>query len=164
VMVSHAYCLGMLEPARQQALIAALAAEQITIMTVGSPAAPALPLRLMRQSGVAVASGSDGIQGTWEPWGNGDMLERAKYLAQRNGMTNDADLAETASICTFGGAGGIGLSGYGLSEGDVGDLVLVPARTLAEAVAVTPQSRTVIRRGRILVRDGVTTPDLPSID
>jgi cytosine deaminase len=164
VMVSHAYCLGMLEPARQQALIAALAAEQIAIMTVGSPAAPALPLRLMRQSGVAVASGSDGIQGTWEPWGNGDMLERAKYLAQRNGMTNDADLAETARICTFGGAGGIGLSGYGLSEGDFGDLVLVPARTLAEAVAVTPQARTVIRRGRVLVRDGVAAADLPSID
>lgn len=164
VMVSHAYCLGMLEPVRQQALIAALAAEQIAIMTVGSPAAPALPLRLIRQSGLSVASGSDGIQGTWEPWGNGDMLERAKYLAQRNGMTNDADLAETARICTFGGAGGIGLSGYGLSKGDFGDLVLVPARTVAEAVALTPQTRTVIRRGRILVRDGVTATDLPSID
>lgn len=164
VMVSHAYCLGMLEPARQHTLISALAAERITVLTVGSPAAPALPLRLMRQSGLVVASGSDGIQGTWEPWGNGDMLERAKYLAQRNGMTNDADLAETARICTFGGADGIDLSGYGLSDGDFGDLVLVPARTLAEAVALTPQARTVIRRGRILVRDGVPAPDLPAVD
>lgn len=163
VMVSHAYCLGMLEPIRQQALIAALATERIAVMTVGSPAAPALPLRRMRQSGLVVASGSDGIQGTWEPWGNGDMLERAKYLAQRNGMTNDADLAETARICTFGGAESIGLSGYGLSEGDFGDLVLVPARTLAEAVALTPQMRTVIRRGRIVVRDGVPAANLPSI-
>ena len=156
VMVSHAYCLGMLEPARQRALIEALAAEHISVMTVGSPAAPALPLRLMRECGLIVASGSDGIQGTWEPWGNGDMLERAKYLAQRNGMTNDADLAETARICTFGGAEGLGLPGYGLAEGDFGDLVLVPARTLAEAVALTPQRRTVIRRGRVLVREGVS--------
>ena len=155
VMVSHAYCLGMLEPARQRALIEALAAERISVMTVGSPAAPALPLRLMRACGLIVASGSDGIQGTWEPWGNGDMLERAKYLAQRNGMTNDADLAETARICTFGCAEGLGLAGYGLAEGDFGDLVLVPARTLAEAVALTPQRRTVIRRGRVLVRKGV---------
>ena len=155
VMVSHAYCLGMLEPARQRALIEALAAERISVMTVGSPAAPALPLRLMRECGLIVASGSDGIQGTWEPWGNGDMLERAKYLAQRNGMTNDADLAETARICTFGGAEGLGLPGYGLAEGDFGDLVLVPARTVAEAVALTPQRRTVIRRGRVLVREGV---------
>jgi cytosine deaminase len=160
VMVSHAYCLGMLEPSRQQGLIEALAAERIAVMTVGSPAAPALPLRLMRQCGLTVASGSDGIQNTWEPWGNGDMLERAKYLAQRNGMTNDADLAETARICTFGGAEAMGLAGYGLSDGDAGDLVLVPARTLAEAVALTPQKRTVIRRGRILVRDGVLVEGL----
>lgn len=163
VMVSHAYCLGMLEPTRQRALIEALAAERIAVMTVGSPATPALPLRLMRQCGLVVASGSDGIQGTWEPWGNGDMLERAKYLAQRNGMTNDADLTETARICTFGGAEGIGLAGYGFADGDFGDLVLVPARTLAEAVALTPQKRTVIRRGRIVVRDGVPAADLPSV-
>ncbi|OCP36050.1 amidohydrolase [Ensifer sp. LC163] len=164
VMVSHAYCLGMLEPGRQRSLIEALAAERIAVMTVGSPSAPALPLRLMRQSGVIVASGSDGIQGTWEPWGNGDMLERAKYLAQRNGMANDADLEETARVCTFGGAEGIGLAGYGLSEGSYGDLVLVPARTLAEAVALTPQKRTVVRRGRILVRDGVPAGGLPHVD
>ncbi len=155
VMVSHAYCLGMLDPQRQRSLIDALAAERIAVMTVGSPSAPALPLRVLLQSGVVMASGSDGIQGTWEPWGNGDMLERAKYLAQRNGMTNDADLKETAGICTFGGAEGIGLTHYGLLEGCRGDLVLVPARTLAEAVALTPQKRTVIRRGQVVARDGM---------
>lgn len=163
VMVSHAYCLGMLDPERQRTLIDALAAERVAVMTVGSPGAPALPLRLMRQSGLTVASGSDGIQGTWEPWGNGDMLERAKYLAQRNGMTNDRDLIETARICTFGGAEAMGLRQYGFAEGDFADLVLVPARTLAEAVAVTPQKRTVLRRGRFVVRDGVPAENLPNI-
>lgn len=162
VMVSHAYCLGMLDAGRQHTLIEALAKDRIAVMTVGSPSAPALPLRLMRQCGLTVASGSDGIQGTWEPWGNGDMLERAKYLAQRNGLTNDADLAETARICTFGGAEALGLAHYGFTEGDFADLVLIPARTLAEAVALTPQKRTVIRRGRIIVRDGVLTEGLPS--
>ncbi len=155
VMASHAYCLGMLETQRQHALIDALTAANISVMTVGSPAAPAVPLRPMRQSGLVVASGSDGIQGTWEPWGNGDMLERAKYLAQRNGMTNDADLEETARICTFGGAEGIGLTDYGLTPGSLGDVVLVEARTVAEAVALTPRKRTVICRGRVVVSDGV---------
>lgn len=164
VMVSHAYCLGMLEPDRQRTLIEALAAERIAVMTVGSPSAPALPLRLMRQCGVMVASGSDGIQGTWEPWGNGDMLERAKYLAQRNGMAKDEDLAEAARVCTFGGAEAIGIDGYGFSEGCFGDLVLVRARTLAEAVALTPQKRTVIRRGRILVRNGAPVGGLLPVE
>ncbi|MFT4001519.1 MAG: hypothetical protein QM684_14865, partial [Rhizobium sp.] len=40
-------------------------------------------------------------------------------------------------------------------EGCRGDLVLVPARTLAEAVALTPQKRTVIRRGQVVARDGM---------
>lgn len=161
VMVSHAYCLGTLVAERQGALIEALATHGIAVMTAGSPSAPALPLRLMRQSGLVVASGSDGIQGTWEPFGNGDMLERARYLAQRNGMTNDADLEETARICTFGGAQGIGLEGYGLSEGCLADLVLVPARTLAEAVALAPHKRTVIRSGRVIVARGELADDLP---
>ncbi|MBB6486294.1 amidohydrolase [Rhizobium lusitanum] len=163
VMVSHAYCLGMLDAGRQQALIDLLAAEGVAIMTVGSPSAPALPLRAMRRAGIVLASGSDGIQGTWEPWGNGDMLERAKYLAQRNGMTNDTDLAEVARICTLRGAEGIALADYGLSSGCYGDVVLVPARTLAEAVALTPQRRTVIRRGRIVVRDGVPSDQLSHV-
>lgn len=163
VMVSHAYCLGMLDAPKQCVLVDALAAEGIAVMTVGSPSGPALPLRAMRQAGIVLASGSDGIQGTWEPWGNGDMLERAKYLAQRNGMTNDADLAEMARICTFGSAEGIALADYGLSSGCHGDVVLVPARTLAEAVALTPQRRTVIRRGRVVVRDGVPSDALAHI-
>ncbi|MEK1889819.1 MAG: amidohydrolase family protein [Phyllobacterium sp.] len=163
VMVSHAYCLGMVEARRQAALIDALAASRIAIMTVGSPSAPVLPLRLLRQAGVVVASGSDGIQGTWEPWGSGDMLERAKFLAQRNGMTADSDLEATIDVCTFGGAAGIGLADYGLSQGCHGDLVLVGAETVAEAVALTPQNRTVIRGGRILVRDGLPSEDLPHV-
>ncbi|MDB5551187.1 MAG: amidohydrolase family protein [Rhizobium sp.] len=164
VMVSHAYCLGMLDTSRQSALIGSLADEKISVMTVGSPSAPALPLRMMRQAGLVVASGSDGIQGTWEPWGNGDMLERAKYLAQRNGWTNDTDLEETARICTSGGAEGIGLVDYGLSPGCLGNLVLLPARTLAEAVALTPQQRTVICRGRVIVENGVPTSELPHVE
>lgn len=160
VMVSHAYCLGMLDGARQQALIEGLTRENIAVMTVASPAAPALPLRVMRQSGLTVASGSDGIQNTWEPWGNGDMLERAKYLAQRNGMTNDTDLAETARICTFGGAEAIGLADYGFADGDSANLVLVPASTLAAAVALTPGERIVIRDGRIVVWNGALTEGL----
>ena len=164
VMVSHAYCLGMLDASRQAGLVERLTAERIAVMTVGSPSAPALPLRLMRASGLTVASGSDGIQGTWEPYGNGDMLERAKYLAQRNGMANDVDLEYAARVCTFGGAEGIGLGGYGLSEGCFGDLVLVPARTLAEAVALTPRKRTVIRRGRVVVDGGELADDLPVIE
>lgn len=164
VMVSHAYCLGMLDTPRQQGLIDALVGEKIAVMTVGSPSAPALPLRAMRQAGLVVASGSDGIQGTWEPWGNGDMLERAKYLAQRNGMTNDVDLEETARICTYGGAAAMGVADYGLTVGCPGNVVIVPARSVAEAVALTPQQRTVISGGIAIFDKGAPTKALSDVE
>lgn len=164
VMVSHAYCLGAIDAPRQHALIEALAGERIAVMTLGSPSGPVLPLRLMRQSGLVVCSGNDGIQGTWEPWGCGDMLERAKYLAQRNGMVHDTDLEGVAHVCTFGGAAAIALADYGFSLGCQGDLVLVPARSLAEAVVLTPHKRTVIRRGRVVVQDGELAAGLPSVE
>jgi cytosine/adenosine deaminase-related metal-dependent hydrolase len=164
VMVSHAYCLGTVDAARQAALIGTLASERIAVMTVGNPGAPALPLAMMRQAGLVVASGSDGVQGTWEPWGDGDMLERARYLAQRNSVTNDADLEETARVCTLGGAEGIGLADYGLAEGCRGNVVLVPARSLAEAVALVPRQRTVISGGVVVVEDGMPTDAMPAVD
>jgi hypothetical protein len=36
----------------------------------------------------------------------------------------------------------------------MGDVLLVPAETLAEAVAQRPSGRMVIRRGRLVARDG----------
>jgi len=88
------------------------------------------------------------------------MLERAKYLAQRNRMTNDANLEETARICSFGSAAGIGLTAMGSCQ--------LPGRrgadrsgTFAEAVALTPRWCTVIPAVRVLVRDDVLSADLP---
>ena len=46
----------------------------------------------------------------------------------------------------------------GWPKGARGDLVLVEAETVAEAVAQRPGRRTVVKRGRIVARDGVTLP------
>ena len=45
-----------------------------------------------------------------------------------------------------------------LAQGCSGDLVLAEAETVAEAVAQRPGRRTVVKRGRIVARDGVTLP------
>jgi len=49
----------------------------------------------------------------------------------------------------------LGLKDYGLSQGCGGDLVLVEAETIAEAVAQRPGRRTVVKRGRVVALDGV---------
>lgn len=150
VVVSHASCLGMVDEARLGQLIAALSEAGIAIMTVASAGSPVPPVRRLRAEGVPVCSGSDGFRGTWDPFGNGDMLARAAQLAQRLRLTNDADLEDMLDICSTSGAAALGHHDRGLKTGDRGDLVLVQASCVAEAVATIPPRRLVISSGWVV--------------
>jgi cytosine/creatinine deaminase len=86
------------------------------------------------------------------------MLERAMFVGQRYNLRRDDELVLALDVVTTGGAQALGLKGYGLAKGCGGDLVLVEAETVAEAVAQRPGRRTVVKRGRIVARDGVTSP------
>jgi len=158
VMVSHAFCLGMPDATVVDALIAALAEARIAIMTTGSASRPVPPLKRLVQAGVVVCAGSDGIHDTWGPYGNADMLERGMFVGQRYNLRRDDELALALDVVTVGGARALGLEGYGLAPGCGGDLVLVEAETTAEAVAQRPGRRTVVKRGRVVARDGVAEP------
>lgn len=155
VMVSHAFCLGMPDAAVVDPLIAALAETRISIMTTASSSRPVPPLKRLVQAGVVVCAGSDGIRDTWGPYGNADMLERAMFLGQRYNLRRDDELTLALDVVTIGGARALGLKDYGLSPGCGGDLVLAAAETVAEAVAQRPARRTVVKRGRVVAREGV---------
>ena len=155
VAISHAFCLGMLEPARLEPLIELLLANDIAVMT-HAPAGdtPFPPVRLLTERGVTLFSGSDGVRDTWSPLNTGDMLERAYLLAYRSGFRDDAGLELTLDMVTKGGAKVMGVRHYGLAVGAAADLVLVEAETAAEAVAFHPPRRLVLKRGRVVARDG----------
>jgi cytosine deaminase len=161
VIISHAFCLGAPDPALVEPLIAALARASVAIMTTGTPSRPVPPLKRLAEAGVVVCAGSDGIRDTWGPYGNADMLQRATLLGMRNNLRRDDELPIALAACTSGGAVALGLPDYGLAEGCFADLVLVPAETLAEAIAQCPGGRTTIRRGAVVATDGVAavTPD-----
>jgi cytosine/adenosine deaminase-related metal-dependent hydrolase len=55
----------------------------------------------------------------------------------------------------------MGLSGYGLAVGDHADLVLVEARNLPEAVVLCPPRKLVLKRGRVVARDGRALCEVP---
>ncbi len=154
VAISHAFCLGMVAPAAADALIASLAEAGIAIVTTAPPSPPAPPLRRLLAAGVLVAAGSDGVRDTWGPYGNADMLERAMLLGMRQNMRRDDELAEVLACCTEAGARLLGVAEYGLKPGSIADLVLVDARTSAEAIVARPPRRSVIRGGRVVVREG----------
>jgi cytosine deaminase len=164
VAISHAFCLGSVEPARLEGLIALLLAQDIAIMThAPSGTTPFPPLKLLHERGVRLFTGSDGVRDTWSPLNNGDMLERAYLLAYKNGFRHDADIATALHLATHGGAQVMGAAGYGLDVGCIADLVLVEGETAAEAVVMHPPRRAVLKRGRVVARDGRLVVGLPAV-
>lgn len=154
VIVSHAFCLGMPDASLVDPVVAAIAAAGIAIMTTAPASRPVPSVRQLVKAGVVLCAGSDGIRDTWGPYGNGDMLERAMFVGLRNNLRRDDELAVALDTVTTGGAKALGLTGYGLAPGCGGDVVLVAAETVAEAVAQRPNARTVVKRGRVVVQGG----------
>jgi cytosine deaminase len=138
VTVSHAYGLGQAPAATQRRLAERLAAAGVTILTAAVYDFPVPSLRVLRAAGVNVACGHDGIRDLWGPYGRGDMLERAMHVAYRNTFRRDPDIELALHAATHGGARALGLDAYGVVVGAPADLVVVPARTAAEAVVVHP--------------------------
>ncbi len=161
VTISHAFCLGMPDRARAQALTEALARERIAVATVATPSRPVPLAAELREAGVTLCAGSDGIRDTWGPYGNADMLERAMLLGLRNNFRRDEDVAHALWVCTHGGASVMNLDGYGLVEGAWADLVLVEAEAVAEAVVAHPPRKLALKRGRVVARDGRALIEAP---
>ena len=115
----------------------------------------------LRGLGIRLCAGSDGIRDTWGPYGNADMLERAMLIGLRNNFRRDEEVEMALDICTRGGAGVMRLEGYGIEPGCRADLVLVDGESLAEAVAARPPRRLVVKRGRVVARNGVSLVEAP---
>ena len=115
----------------------------------------------LRSAGVILCAGSDGIRDTWGPYGNADMLERAMLLGLRNNFRTDGDVEHALWCCSFGGAKVMKLLDYGLDVGCIADLVLVEAESVAHAVVSRPQRKLVIKRGKVVARDGITSIEAP---
>ena len=154
VTISHAFCLGAPDRELTDPLIDALAKAGIAIMTTGPASRPAPPVRRLVESGVVVCSGSDGIRDTWGPYGNADMLERAMFVGLRNNFRHDQDVELALDVCTHGGAKVMGLKDYGLAPGCAADIVLAQGESLTEAVVSHAPRVLVIKRGRVVARDG----------
>jgi cytosine/creatinine deaminase len=154
VAVSHAFCLGMVDESRLASLLDLLREQRIAIVTTAPGDRPTPPVRRLREAGVTVGAGSDGVRDAWTPFGNADMLERAMLVAYRNGYRADPLLHDALDIATRANARVLGLEGYGLEVGCRADLVVVPGETLGEIVAMRPRRALVVSGGRVVARDG----------
>lgn len=146
VMVSHAFCLCDGDHAVDP-LLERLAEERIGLATVAPGNVDPLPLDRIEELGIPLCLGQDGIRDLWSPWGDADMLSRARRMAWRVGYRRDSDIARCLEVATGGGARALGVTDHGLTPGARADLVLVDAATAAEATVVGPVRDLVVKGG-----------------
>ncbi|MCP4562378.1 MAG: amidohydrolase family protein [Bosea sp.] len=160
VTVSHAFCLGT-DPQLVDPVIPQLAALDIAIMTTAPARNTAPAVKKLLDAGIRVCSGSDGIRDTWGPYGNADMVERAMFIGLRNNFRRDDEVELGLHVCTAGGAAVMEIADYGLAEGNIADLVIMPGQSLTDLVVTRSPKRRVVKRGRIVARDGVSVRTAP---
>ena len=161
VVVSHAFCLGHPDRDLVDPMIAQLVELDIGIMSTGPAGRPAPPLKRLLEAGIRMCSGSDGIRDTWGPYGNADMLERVMFLGLRNGLRRDDEVELAFGVCTSGGASVMRLDGYGLKVGAHADLIAVPGETITHAAVSRPLRSLVVKRGRVVARNGACLRTAP---
>lgn len=149
VMISHAYCLGTLDPVRLDALARRLADLDISILTTAPAEGPVPPAATLMAAGVNLCIGSDGVRDSWSPFGTGDMLERAMLLAYRFDWGKDEQLRAALDAASINGARAIGIADYGLRPGAPADFILIEAETVGDAIMRRPLERLVFHRGRL---------------
>ena len=154
VMIDHAYCLGQIGQARLEAIGRQLADLKISIMTSAPADIEVPPAMVLAAMGVNICLGSDNIRDTWWPYGNGDMLERAYFLASRFEWSKDEEFVFALKVATSNNAGALGLEHHGIGVGKDADFILVDGECVAEAVVSRPRRAVVAKRGRIVARDG----------
>jgi cytosine deaminase len=95
------------------------------------------PVRELLAAGVAVRFGTDNVRDWFFPFGDGDMLDTALFAAVAAHLDNQGALI--AGVCD-------GRSS--IKNGEVADLVLIPADSLDDALARRPAGRVVFKAGR----------------
>ncbi|MEO1018152.1 MAG: amidohydrolase family protein [Pseudomonadota bacterium] len=156
VAVSHAFALGSVSEPRAQRTADVLAESGVAIMTNGPGGIKTIPpVKLLTDHGVTVFVGSDNIRDAWSPYGNGDILDRARLVGYRAALATDEDLRLTFDLVTGHTAKVMGHPDPVIEHGAPADLIAVRAAHIPEAVASGPPREMVIKAGRIVARNGL---------
>jgi cytosine deaminase len=148
VVASHALCLGELDEDAIAATLEHLADAEVAVVSTANPnAAMPRPVELGAR-GVRFGLGSDTAH-TSAPFGTSDMLKKANLVAQRHTYVTDAQLLTTLETASRMNGAILGVPVGEVQVGSVADLVVVGARTGAEAVASPSSGRVVIVGGRV---------------
>ncbi|MGW2014616.1 amidohydrolase family protein [Streptomyces sp. NPDC001927] len=154
VTVSHVFCLPGLTDKELGSIAADLGEQDIALTTVAPSDSLVLPIARLREHGVRVGLGSDGVRDSWSPFGNADMLHRAHLLGWVTDVRLDEELANCYRVAAHGGADVMGLAHADLAPGAPADFVLVSGECLPQVVVDMPRRDMVVHGGVVVARDG----------
>lgn len=149
--VSHAYALGEVPTALAEEIAELCTELNIAIMSAVPIDMPTIPIPLLREKGVQIGLGNDNITDHWDPFGTGDMLQKANRVAERFRLIDEKSLARTLGLVT-GGITPLDEAGNRAwpKPGDAADAVFVRASCSAEAVARQAAKEAVVYAGKIV--------------
>jgi len=160
-VISHAFALGMNDHLRVGQLIDQIAALDIGIATTGAPSATVPSIKRLKEAGVRIGAGCDGIRDTWGPWGLPDMMDRARIIGMKNGVRSDDDLRYVLEVVSQGGADLVGLTDYGVRVGADADFTLLEGETIGHAVVQPAIAPLVVKGGNVVARNGKCIVEMP---
>ncbi|MEM4201629.1 MAG: amidohydrolase family protein [Candidatus Hadarchaeum sp.] len=106
-------------------------------------------------SGVNVTYATDNFNDAYNPLGNGDMLLAALFLAYHQKLDGKRAFSTLLEMGTTAAAGATGIiRNYGIKEGSIADLVILEAETPWEAIVFQARRLFVVKKGKILVKNG----------
>ncbi|MBB5959827.1 cytosine deaminase [Saccharothrix tamanrassetensis] len=118
---------------------------------------PVPDVKTLHAMGVRMCLGSDSSRSLWSPWGEGDILSRAMFMAYKCYWRRDEDLEFAVTMATRLGRDALGFERCDLDVGDPADLVVLPGDAIGEIVVAPPQRTLVMKRGKIVARAGKIT-------
>lgn len=150
VTVSHGYAIGQSDRDTRERLLDACARAEVGWATAAHPSGTPLPWSEMRERGIPIGIGTDGIRDLWTPFGDGDVLRNASTFGQLHGARTDDELTRIIEMATGNGTGD---PQRGLEPGALADIVLVDADNLPDVVARVPARRAVVASGNVVAGD-----------
>ena len=170
VTLGHLCTLDALEPAHRARVIDKLREARIPVISL-----PATELHVkgrgaarytwrgiarieeLRAGGVNVAISTNNIVNPFTPYGHPDPLRQALVAAMAAHLGNLDQLAWLLDLVTVNAARAIGLEDYGLAEGCRADLVVLDARSPADAITEQAEKLWVVKGGRVVARNTRTS-------
>ena len=101
-------------------------------------------------AGLTVAFGHDCVMDPWYPLGSHDMLEVASMGLHVAQMTGIEQMHHCFDAVTHNPAKILHLPDYGLHKGCNGDLVILQANDVVDALRLKPARLAVVRRGKVI--------------